>query len=82
MSVDGDEMHVYSRILSTAEQDALARGTEPDDTDLELWARCNESSGNLTDSSGNSRTGTNIALATFVPSLGSGRRLAGEGAQP
>jgi hypothetical protein len=75
MDVEGDEMHVYSRILTTAEMDAMALGSEPSTSGLELWARCNETSGNLADSSGNSRTGTNNAGCTFVTSLGNGTRL-------
>lgn len=69
MSVDGDDIRVYSRILSTTEMDQLAKGYEPISTNLELLARCDESSGNVSDSSGNNRTGTNNNTCTFVTSF-------------
>jgi hypothetical protein len=78
MSIDADEVHVYSRILTTNEQAALAIGTEPSSTSLELWTRCDEASGNLTDSSGNSRTGTNNGC-TFIRSFRIGRNYTGSG---
>ncbi len=80
MSVDGDDMRVYSRILTINEQNNLAIGIEPSTANLELLAKCDETSGNLADSSGNGRTGTNIATATFVPSFGGGaRKFVGSG---
>lgn len=69
MSVDGDDIRVFSRALTSTEQDLLAKGYAVNTSGLELWAKCDESSGNLADSSGNGRTGTNTNTCTFVSSF-------------
>lgn len=66
-NIDSDELLIYKRLLTDQEiSDYVTGNAIPLATNLELYAKFDESSGDSIDSSGNNHTGTDTGGVTYI----------------